>query len=128
MAGIDRFTGKVIDGWPHVVQSIQVIFTTRFGERVMRTWFGSEVPQLLGRNMVPSTVVAFFSAIVTAIELWEPRFRIVKITPLSVDRQGHLALRIDGEYRPRGHLGDPTPAAGDYSLTFNPAAAEVASI
>jgi phage baseplate assembly protein W len=34
MAGIDRATGRLLDGWPHVVQSIVVIITTTYGERM----------------------------------------------------------------------------------------------
>jgi phage baseplate assembly protein W len=108
--GINRRTGQVMDGWAHVVQSLEVIFTTRFGERVMREWFGSAVPYILGRNMIPETFIAYFSAICGAIELWEPRFRITQIVPLEVDRLGRARFRIEGTHYPRGHLGDMTPA------------------
>ena len=117
MAGLDRQTGRLIDGWPHVVQSIMVIFTTGFGERMLRRWFGSSVPQLLGNSLTETTVVSFFAAIVTSLEVRErdtglprePRFRITKITPLKVDRSGNLSIQISGIYMPRGHLGDFTP-------------------
>ncbi|UYO50333.1 GPW/gp25 family protein [Rhodopseudomonas palustris] len=113
MAGMDRETGRLLDGWEHVVQSLFEMFTTGYGLRIMREWFGTVVPQLLGENLVPSTVVQFYSSICTAIELWEPRFRVLKVTPLSNGpealRQGQLGLRIDGEYRPRALKGDLTP-------------------
>lgn len=115
---MDRRTGAVLSGWPHVVQSIEVILTTRFGERVMRRVFGSQVPGLLGEPLTGPTVVRFFAAVATAIELWEPRFRVRTIELLGTEaaggnsaervRSGRLALKIRGEYRPRGHLGDPT--------------------
>ena len=106
--GIDRTTGKVLSGWPHVVQSLEVIFSTRFGERVMREWFGSMVPAMLGENLTPATVLRTKLAIWVAIETWEPRFRIAQITSLSVNRQGQYRLEMEGEYRPRAHLGDFT--------------------
>lgn len=106
--GIDRYTGRPVEGWPHVAQSLGVIFTTRFGERVMRRWFGSLVPNLLGENMVPETFVKFFSAVGSALE-FEPRVRLMRVLPLSVNRNGRAELRIEVEYRPRGHLGDFTP-------------------
>ena len=117
MAGIDRQTGKFVDGWPHVVQSIMVIFTTSFGERMLRRWFGSAVPQLLGNSLTEQTVVAFFTAIVTSLEVLErdtglprePRFKVTKITPRRTDRLGGLSIEIAGIYMPRGHLGDFTP-------------------
>lgn len=111
--GISRQTGQVLAGWPNVVQSIGVIFTTHFGERVLRRWFGSDVPPLLGRALVPSTVLRFWSAICIALELWEPRFRITSIAPFGSDldiRTGKIGFKVSGIYYPRGHLGDFTPA------------------
>lgn len=110
--GFDRHSGRIIVGWDHVVQSLEVIFTTRFGERVMRRWFGSFVPNLLGQNMVPSTVLKFWTAVCIAIDLWEPRYRVTKIGPFGAPegmRGGSIGFEIVGVYMPRGHLGDPTP-------------------
>lgn len=107
--GIDRRSGQVLTGWPHVEQSLQVIFTTQFGERIMRRWFGSFVPELLGRNMTNATILRFWTAVCTAIDLWEPRFRVTKITPYgsAMDlRTGKIGFAIIGVYYPRGHLGD----------------------
>jgi phage baseplate assembly protein W len=117
MAGINRHTGQFLDGWPHVVQSIMLIITTGYGERMLRRWFGSAVPQLLGENLTTPTVVRFFAALIAALEVREvdtglprePRFKIVRITPKRVDRSGELRLEILGVYLPRGHLGDFTP-------------------
>src|SRR5688500_5466382 len=81
--GIDRRTGRPLAGWPHVLQSLEVIFTTHFGERVMRRWFGSFVPNILGEKMVPSTTLKFWTAVCTAIDTWEPRYKITKIIPIG---------------------------------------------
>jgi len=116
--GIDRRTGQVLSGWPHVLQSLEVIFTTRIGERIMRRTFGSYVPALLGReNLVTSAVTRFFVAIIVAIELWEPRFRVVRIlfpeaeNLPETNRRGGLGLRIVGQYRPNALDGDFTVAS-----------------
>lgn len=123
MAGINRDTGKMLSGWPHLVQSLGVLFTTHIGARLMRRHFGAESPDLLGENLVPATILRFAGTIIVAVELWEPRFRVRKIdisrdanTPEKL-RLGRVSMAIRGEYRPRGHLGDPTPARGDYTLT-----------
>jgi len=107
--GTNRETGARLDGWPHVAQALGDIFTTRYGERVMRRYLGSLVPNLLGENMVPETFVKFFAAVGVALEQ-EPRVKLIKVTPLSVARDGRAGVRIELEYRPRGHLGDFTPA------------------
>jgi phage baseplate assembly protein W len=117
MAGIDRDTGQLLDGWPHVIQSIMLIITTAYGERMLRRWFGSAIPHLLGENLTTPTVVRFFAALIAALEVREvdtglprePRFKITRITPRRVDRTGELRLDIVGYYMPRGHLGDFTP-------------------
>lgn len=115
MPGLDRATGRSLDGWDHLKQSIAVILTTRIGERIMRRTFGSDVPRLLGEPLVPRTVLRFFTAIIVAIELYEPRYRITRVRTAAGQndadraRLGRLGIAIEGEYRPRAHLGDFTP-------------------
>lgn len=106
--GIDAATGGTLTGWDHVVQSLGDIFLTRFGARVMREWYGSFVPGLLGRNLNRMEVVPFFTALSSAIEQWEPRFKVTSITPVALDRGGHLRIYIAGDYRPRACYGDFT--------------------
>jgi phage baseplate assembly protein W len=113
VSGIDRLTGKPLGGFAHVVQSINVIMTTRLGERVMRRHFGSSAFTLLGRMLTADHVVRFFAVYCLAVELWEPRFKVMRVIPVRTSgedvRLGRFAFAIEGEYRPRGHLGDPTP-------------------
>ena len=104
--GIDAATGGITTGWEHVVQSLRDIFDTRFGSRIMREWYGSFVPNLLGRLVTPDEVVPYFAAITSAIEQWEPRFRVTQIQVVKVTRDGQLHVFLDGEYRPRAVYGD----------------------
>ena len=106
--GLDRRTGAILSGWPHVAQSLEVIFSTRFGERVLREWFGSMVPPMLGENMTVETVGATKLAMFASIEAFEPRFKIVKLKSVTVTRGGLYRIELEGEYRPRAHLGDFT--------------------
>jgi uncharacterized protein len=104
--GLNAATGGTIKGWDHVVQSLQDIFYTRFGTRVMREWYGSFVPNILGRLITPQEVTPFFMAVTSAIEQWEPRYRVTQIQVVKVTRQGELHFFLDGEYRPRAMFGD----------------------
>jgi hypothetical protein len=107
--GIDRTTGQVLVGWQHVEQSLRVIFTTHFGERVMRRWFGSAVPALLGRNMTNPTILRFWTAIIVAIDAWEPRFRVTRIQPVGSAAgmsTGQIGFAIAGVYYPNALTGD----------------------
>lgn len=106
--GLNAETGGVLEGWPHVVQSLQDIFITRFGSRVMREWYGSFVPNLLGRNITPNEVTPWFAAVTSAIEQWEPRYRVTRIQIVKATRAGELHFFIEGEYRPRATYGDFT--------------------
>jgi Bacteriophage baseplate protein W len=127
--GMDRKTGKLLHGWAHVEQSIELIFATPYHERVLRRWVGSFVPMLLGENYVERIVMRFYWAIVTGVDLWEPNYRIRRVyymgdalagwsppsqqlTQLSTAamiRVGQAIFRNEGMYRPRGHLADFTP-------------------
>lgn len=106
--GLNAATGGTITGWDHVVQSLQDIFYTQFGTRIMREWYGSFVPNILGRLITPQEVTPFFVAVTSAIEQWEPRYRITQIQVVKVTREGALHFFLNGEYRPRAVFGDFT--------------------
>lgn len=123
MTGVDRRTGKPLTGWPHVLQSLGVIFATRFGARVMRRNFGSAVPGVLGKNLTPPTMLKFMTAYAIAVALWEPRFRVRRfVYPTNENsadkmRQGKIGITVEGDYMPRALDGDFTVAVPkDFTL------------
>jgi len=122
--GMDRSTGQLLQGWDHVEQSMEIIFETPFHQRVLRRWVGSFVPSILGDNVVPRVIMRFFWAIASALDMWEPDYRIKQVyfmgntlnqwSPATLDavsliRQGQVIFRNEGVYYPRGHLGNFTP-------------------
>ncbi len=118
--GVDRRYGKMLVGWPHVFQSIQTIYATPYHQRVLRRWVGSFVPSLLGDSAVIRAIARFYWAIATALDLWEPNYRLQRVrvgsrtdgtqlTSAEELRTGELQLQTEGVYRPRAHLGDLTP-------------------
>lgn len=111
MAGIDHRTGQVVSSYDSALQAVEVILSTRIGSRVMRRHFGGGVAEILGRAVTPPLFALFQQLVATAIDIWEPRFRVRKITPLGTVEQikaGQVGMRFDVDYRPRGHLGDFT--------------------
>lgn len=109
MSGIDRFTRQPIDGWAHTLQSVDVIFETRIGERAMVRHFGGGQQMLLGRRITDLMLARATAIFALAISLWEPRLRVVKVwieASAEEFRAGQLAFVMDVAYRPRGHLGD----------------------
>lgn len=106
MAGISRWTGQPLTNLESAYQGVEVILTTRVGERWMRREFGGGIVELLGRAVTPSLFVAWQQLIGTAIDLWEPRF---KVRAISVDgstaavRRGEVKLAIEADWRPNAH-------------------------
>ena len=97
MPGMDRNTGKPLDGWAHVAQSIEVILTTFIGERVMRRDFGSDVPDAVFKPTDPHNLILTFGAIAQALAKWEPRFVLQRLAA-SGGPDGHVNLRLDGVF------------------------------
>lgn len=112
MTGIDRHTGRVIDTLACAYQGVEVTLSTRIGRRIMRREFGGGVVELLGRAMTPALFAAWQQLIGTAIDLWEPRFKVRRISVEgTVDeiRLGHAGLTIEADYRPYAHLSPSDP-------------------
>jgi phage baseplate assembly protein W len=111
MSGIDRQTGQPLSGWAHVMQSVDVIFETEIGERVMLRHFGGGLQAVLGRRITPAVLARATVIFALAIALWEPRLRVVRASVAASAeevRAGEIAFVLDVAYRPRGHLGDLT--------------------
>lgn len=122
--GLNRETGRILSGWPHVVQTLGVIWTTRLNEREMRPWFGAELAEELGKTLNPATGLRVLQKITVAAELWEPRFAIRRCGFARIERTGKTVVRIDGEYRPRALQGDLTPE-GLRTITLGPEGVEI---
>lgn len=114
--GLDRETGLPLYDLDHVAQSVEFLFTTRLGELVMLRWFGSGVPELLGRRVTPAFVSVYRTILALAIATWEPRLQVVRVdtagNTANAVSLGQLAFQVLAYYRPRGHLGDLTIEGG----------------
>lgn len=107
--GLNAETGKLLTGWDHCVQSLGKILTTRVNTRVMRRHFGSNVPDLQDANASERTIFELYVAIAEAIEdpvVGEPAYVLRTIELAAGGRSGRFAFILEGDYFPRGHLGD----------------------
>lgn len=115
MIGTDRHTGKRIDGEAHLRQSITDILTTPIGSRVMRRDYGSLLFELIDQPMHDATRVRLFGATATALQRFEPRFRLTRVGLSSGDALGSARLELQGQRidttgrRVPAHLSIPLP-------------------
>lgn len=105
MAGVDRRTGKWLQGWPHVVQSIEMIIKTRTLTRVIRREFGSEVPRLQDYPAQERFVLGLYVSVAVGIARWEPRFELERLQLVEVNSRGQVGLQLHGIWHELGHLG-----------------------
>jgi phage baseplate assembly protein W len=100
MLGTNAATGKSLSGVEHLRQSIADILTTPIGSRVMRREYGSQLFRLVDAPMNRSTIMDIVAATADALERWEPRLRVTKVTPVFAD--GTVSITLQGRYLPDG--------------------------
>ncbi len=103
--GLNARTGEPLRGWPHVVQSLEKIWATRLGTRVMRLGFGSELFSRLAEDITPALALQLYTDLTVAAHTFEPEYRIASMQLVNLTRQGGLGLRHTGTYFPEGRLG-----------------------
>lgn len=96
MTGMNVSTGKAIGGMEHIKQSVADILTTPIGSRVMRREYGSLLPSLIDQPLTGATLLRIYSAVVVALNEWEPRIRLERIVNLvHADKPGTVSLEMD---------------------------------
>jgi phage baseplate assembly protein W len=102
-AGMNRHTGKALEGFDHLRQSIADILSTRKGTRVMRREYGSDLAGLVDRPMNASLITAIYAETAEALYRWEPRLRLRRVeADLSGFAEGRIVLTLTGVYVPDG--------------------------
>lgn len=97
MIGVDRHSGRRLDGNAHLGQSIGDILSTPIGSRVMRRDYGSMLPDLIDQPANALTRQLVFAATAVAIARWEPRLLLKKVAVSTDNRDGTMTIDIDGE-------------------------------
>ena len=82
-------------------QSIRDILTTPIGSRVMRRTYGSRLFRLVDAPLNRSTLLDLYAATAEALDLWEPRIRVISVAAISVEN-GSIELDLVAEYLPDG--------------------------
>ena len=110
MRGMDRHTGKPLDGLAHLQQSIGDILGTPVGSRVMRRPYGSVLPFLIDQPYNTATQIRLVAATATALMRWEPRIRLSRVSMDLGEQPGQVVVTLDG-------VRTDTPVAQPGSIT-----------
>ena len=97
MRGMCNKTGEYLDDLEHLKQSIVDILTTPIGSRVICRDYGSKLFQLTDQPINRELFAKIYSAVAEAIDKWEPRFKVEKISINSI-KDGHIILSLVGQY------------------------------
>lgn len=101
MRGMDRETGKALDGVNHLRQSIRDILMTSPETRVMRREYGCGVRNLVDAPLTAQTLTAFYASAVAALERYEPRIRVQRVYG-ELNQSGDLIVTVEGYYKYNG--------------------------
>lgn len=93
---IDRKTGEYVQGWPRIKQSIETILTTRIGVRLMRLWWGSNFMNMQDKPGNEETIMSGMMAAISAINTYEPEFKVTRVSIDAFDATGDITITIEG--------------------------------
>ena len=99
--GMDRNTGKPLEGVAHLRQSIYDILSTRIGTRTMLRDYGSNLPEMIDWPTNRTTIAAMRADIINALNKWEPRVRVERVDLNSISA-GQLTFDLHVTYLPNG--------------------------
>ncbi|GHU13201.1 bacteriophage protein [Alphaproteobacteria bacterium] len=97
MKGMSRETGKYLNDLDHLKQSIVDILTTPIGSRVMCREYGSQLFNLTDKPVNKELFPQIYAAVAEALEKWEPRIKLEKITILEI-KEARITLSLSGIY------------------------------
>lgn len=104
--GINAETGRPLVGAAHLAQSIAVIWETRLQELIMLLEFGSNLRSHLAEDVTGALALEIYDDLTTAVERWEPEYRMREMQLVQMTRDGTLGLRHAGLYYPEGRFGN----------------------
>lgn len=95
--GLNRDTGKNVEGIEHLKQSIVDILSTPIGSRVMRREYGSRLFDLIDAPINRATLIDIYAAVAEALIRWEDRITVQQVD-ITSSKIGSLTLTITGIY------------------------------
>jgi phage baseplate assembly protein W len=88
-------TVKMIADEEDIRSSLEILFSTSIGERIMQPTYGCDLKELLFEPLDTSLKAYIQDMIETAILYHEPRIRLDDITLIEVPNEGRLDIVLD---------------------------------
>lgn len=104
MPGMNRHTGKPLNNESHLAQSIGDIVSTRLKSRTMLMDYGSNNLDLVDSPMGELFDVEIQSSVGVALDAWEPRFELTRVSIVSKSSDGRAKIDIDGVVKASGRV------------------------
>lgn len=97
----DKSTKQVemLEDVDDINSSLEILFATRIGERIMQPKFGCNLDELLFESLTATMATYIKDLIETAILYFEPRIDVKKIELEQVNEEGLVLIQLD--YRVR---------------------------
>lgn len=111
MSGMNRNTGKAIEGIERIQQDIATVLTTPLGSCVMRRDYGSLLFQLLDRPMNAATRLLVAAASAAAINRWVSGVKLTRAVMAVGGANGKTSIEVSG-YR------TDVPQMPDFTLSI----------
>lgn len=91
----DKMSVEMLSGEADIKSSLEILFTTRLGERLLRSKYGSTVPEKVFEPMDRSEAVMLREDITLAILLHEPRIKPIEVKVEMDELEGRVTISID---------------------------------
>jgi uncharacterized protein len=90
---------RMADGVEDIRESLEILFTTARGERVMRPDYGADLSQYLFEPLDTTMRTYVRELVRDAILFHEPRIRLLDMKLETVDEEGRLQLELTFEIK-----------------------------
>ena len=90
---------RMTEGIEDIQKSLEILFTTARGERVMRPDYGADLSQYLFEPLDTTMRTYVRELIRDAILFHEPRIRLIDLSLESINEEGHLQMDLTYEVK-----------------------------
>jgi uncharacterized protein len=92
---IRRQSVEMLEGEEDILSSLQILFTTGLGERIMRSAYGSKVPAMIFEPLDSNDKAYLRQHIIDTINLYEPRIIATDVRVIMDYLQGKVTISVE---------------------------------